>query len=369
MRMFISIVAIVAIALCPSVYTTPRPTGGGNNGGVQGAIKRLCSMVPVGIPLCSLDKAATISCTGAGIGTWTNCPFQQRCTQGACAAVNGQKNVIMNLCSNVPSGASICNADASASILCTDANDGAWTDCAGGQTCTQGACVSAVPHQAEIQFLCSGVPNGTLVCNGAETASVLCSGLGTGNWTDCAAGQTCSQGVCAETVSHESVIQTLCSSVPSGVSVCSRDNGAAISCTDLGAGTWTDCGAGEMCSQGLCIAAIPHQFAIQTFCSTVPNNTVICNGANNATILCNGPDNGTWTSCSTGQVCMQGACVSTNSHPMVIQSLCSMTRSGTAICNWAKTSTILCSGDGVGTWTNCTTGQTCSQGVCVTSPS
>jgi len=266
----------------------------------------MCSFLSNGTSVC--DGNAVISCTGAGIGTWTDCGSDQTCSQGICGALDPYEDDINSLCPTVPVGTSVCSGDKNASISCTDINNGTWTNCSTDQTCSQGICAATDPNQGEILNLCSTAPSGTLICSGDKQASVLCAGAGNGTWTDCGAKQSCSQGVCIASDSNQYSILDLCSAVPTGTSVCNGGKKAStVSCTDGGSNTLTDCGANQTCAQGVCVPPSSHLAMILNLCSMVPNGTTVCNKVRNATVTCIDLGTGIWAHCASGS-CTQGVC-------------------------------------------------------------
>ncbi len=176
------------------------------------------------------------------------------------------------------------------------------SNCATGQTCTGGKCVTSTTCTSD-----SGCATGQTCTGGKCVTSTTCT-----SDSGCATGQTCTSGKCVTstgctTDSNCATGQTCTSGKCVTSTTCTSDSG---------------CATGQTCTSGKCVTS--------TGCTTDSN-------------------------CSTGQTCTSGKCVT--STTCTSDSGCA---SGKTCTNGKCVTSTTCTSD-----SGCATGQTCTGGKCV----
>ena len=182
-------------------------------------------------------------------GCGVACAAGEMCSNGSCQTTCGSSQTICNASGDA--GAPYC-----ATLASDEANCGACgTSCRAGESCSDGQCNVTC---GATESLCSadggasnGIDGGAAFCADFATENDNCGGCGIA----CGAGQMCSNGVCGTTCEGDLVqCGSKCVDPTSSMTSC----GATAAC-DADAGTaGTTCDATtEACTNGICAALAP----------------------------------------------------------------------------------------------------------------
>jgi hypothetical protein len=201
---------------------------------------------------CSATSNAVEACVKGSNGCtdWsakTPCSSSEVCSGGACVSqCTNQCTVGAKQCGALGAGVTTCEMKPSG---CTDWS--APVACDAGKTCSGGQCSASCTNQCTVGAKqCSGTGNGVATCQLMPNG---CTDWDTA--APCAGGTTCSGGACVAQCSNQCTAGTKqCAGVSNGVSSCVvKPSG----CTDWD--TPLACGGGTTCSGGACVTQCTNQ--------------------------------------------------------------------------------------------------------------
>lgn len=327
-----------------------------SNGFCAATCQNECTVV--GARSCEGSSAYKVCGNGDGDdclewGTPTDCQEGETCSNGNC------KTGCANECTVV--GAKVCNDSNTGYKVCGDTDTdpclewGSDNPCGVGLVCSNAQCASTCKDE------CAAV--GAKKCNDGKTGFTVCDDrnedgcLEWGSATDCAGGETCSNGLCALSCKDECTTPEArrCDAAGGGYQVCDDTN--EDGCLEWG--STTGCGDNETCSGGYCSLACASE------CTVAEAKT--CNGSNTGYRVCKDANSDgcfEWSgdiNCDVGQVCSNGMC------GVTCQDEC--TAKGAKSCDGALGYKV-CDVRTVGgclTWgsvVQCGAGETCAAGFC-----
>jgi hypothetical protein len=222
---------------------------------------------------CNADGTATQDCeldSGTGCWVWgaeVDCGTGETCSGGQCSA---------SCVDECTTGSRQCDGDGYQicgdfdSDACTDW--GPVTDCALGETCSDGFCSTSCTNE------CS---QGAVQCSGA-TGTQSCGDFDSDNcleWgpvSPCATGETCSNGVCATSCTDECSQTGDAQCTPSGGGFQECGDFDADNCLEWSTVTTCDSAAGETCVSGACVVACDCDFNAGICEPEAPGSTTAC---------------------------------------------------------------------------------------------
>ncbi|NOS99969.1 MAG: hypothetical protein HOP29_05025 [Phycisphaerales bacterium] len=241
------------------------------------------------------------------------------------------------------------------SVGCDDGSN-----CTTGDVCGGGACAGTAVD-------CSGLNNqcNVGVCNAATglcQAQPTNEGLTCSDGNNCTTGDVCTAGVCGGTAVNCSGLNNQCN-----VGVCNPATGL---CQAQPANEGLTCNDGANCTTGdVCTAGVCGGTAVNCSGSSDQCNVGVCNPANgscqaqpaNEGGVCNDADN-----CTTGDVCLSGACGGTAVDCSGLDDQCNMgvCNPTTGACQTIPANEGFSCDDG----NSCTAGDACSGGNCIGTP-
>ncbi|MCB9740173.1 MAG: hypothetical protein H6747_12985 [Deltaproteobacteria bacterium] len=298
--------------------------------------------------------AATQSCgdpDADGCFQWsdaTPCAATEVCKAGACVPKCPDQDCTV-------SGAKKCSADGKV-VQCFDFNgDGclAWggaTFCAAGKVCAEGACAETCKDAC--------TTSGATQCEGkavqtcGDSNSDGCLDWGTA--AACAAGQLCSNGACVATCKDECTQQGATQCAAGGVQTC--DDYDQDGCLQWG--TATACPVGEGCSAGACAKTCKDECTVQGATTCQLGKIATCDDFDNDGCL----QWGSGVPCGAGQVCAEGACAASCTDACTAKGATQCSPAGQVqTCDDFDDDGCLDWGSGVA----CAQGSVCSNGACV----
>jgi hypothetical protein len=293
---------------------------------------------------------ATSGCGTDGGTAGTACPSGKACSGGSCVPSCQAGQIACNgSCVDPSTNRQFCGATAG----CGADGGSVGTACTATQVCASGICqLTCPPGQVNCSGTCVDPSNDRQYCGATAGCGVGDAGSA---GLICGAGKVCSLGLCADSCHQDLVI---CGGTCINPQTDRQHCGATTGCGNDAGSAGSACAAGQVCSVGLCgLSCQAGLVDCGGTCIDPASDRQHCG----ATAGCGADGGTTGTACADGQVCTGGTCrLSCQQNLVNCGGKCIDPTTDRQFCG----ATAGCGADGGTTGTACADGKVCANGTC-----